>query len=69
MLSNKSNYIRDLYQDKTWRPNIVKILVKVTNYVGLTDTNIKDAIEANLKSKNSDKKIIETLRDIVTKHT
>jgi hypothetical protein len=67
MLSNKSNYIRDLYQDDKWRSNIMQILLRVTNYVGLNDTNIKDAIEANLKSKNSDKKIIETLRNMVTK--
>lgn len=67
MLSNKSNYIRDLYQDDKWRPNIMKILLKVTNYAGLNDMNIKDAIDTNLKFKNSDKKIIETLRDMVTK--
>jgi ubiquinone/menaquinone biosynthesis C-methylase UbiE len=67
MLSNKSNYIRDLYKDDKWRSNIMKILLKVTNYAGLNDMNIKVAIEANLKSKNSDKKIIETLRDMVTK--
>jgi hypothetical protein len=65
MLSNKSKYIADLWQDDKWQPHVIKIITKVSGSVGITIFDIKNIIESNLNTKNSDKKIIEGLRNLV----
>jgi hypothetical protein len=66
MLSKTSNQITKLYkEDSNWENKIVKIIKRVTNHVGVSESDIKETIEKNLKSKNSDKKIIEGLRELV----
>jgi ubiquinone/menaquinone biosynthesis C-methylase UbiE len=66
MLSKTSKYIAKLYQeDKYWQKRIVSIIRRVVRYVGISETSIKEIIERNLKTKNSDKKIINDLRKLV----
>lgn len=66
MLSKTSNHIVKLYkEDSNWENKIVKIIKRVTTHVGISESDIKKTIEKNLKSKNSDKKIMEGLRELV----
>jgi ubiquinone/menaquinone biosynthesis C-methylase UbiE len=65
MLSKTSNYIAEIYQDQNWQLKIIKIIFRVVRYVGISESDIKETIEKNLKSKNSDKKIIDGLRKLV----
>jgi ubiquinone/menaquinone biosynthesis C-methylase UbiE len=66
MLSKSSNCIINLYQDDQWNDKVFKIIKRVVRNVGISDSDIHETIEKNIKSKNSDKKIIEDLRKLVT---
>lgn len=65
MLSKTSNYIVKLYQEEQWKYKVFKIIKRIVSHVGISDSDIYETIEKNIKSKNSDKKIMNVLRKLV----
>jgi hypothetical protein len=67
MLSATSNHIINLYNNKNYQYAVVNIISKVIRHVGITKHNIMNIIKFYISEKNSDKKIIEALRNLVIK--
>jgi ubiquinone/menaquinone biosynthesis C-methylase UbiE len=65
MLSKTSSHITKLYKDDGWKTHVIKIILRVVQYVRISEADVIKIIEKHLISKNADKKIINELRKLV----